>query len=94
TSVGESVADPARYYETNTLGAFNVLQAMRANGVETIIFSSTAAIYGVPTLIPIPEDHPQQPINPYGWSKLFVERMLADHAAAYGMKYAALRYFN
>ena len=77
TSVGESVADPARYYETNTLGAFNVLQAMRANGVETIIFSSTAAIYGVPTLIPIPEDHPQQPINPYGWSKLFVERMLA-----------------
>jgi UDP-arabinose 4-epimerase len=93
-SVGESVADPALHYENNTVGAFNILQAMRANGVDKIIFSSTAATYGVPQIIPIPEDHPQQPINPYGWSKLLVEQMLRDYSAAYGLKFAALRYFN
>jgi UDP-arabinose 4-epimerase len=93
-SVAESVADPALHYRNNSVGAFNILEAMRANGVGKIIFSSTAATYGVPKVVPIPEDHPQQPINPYGWSKLMVERMLADYDAAYGLRYAALRYFN
>jgi UDP-arabinose 4-epimerase len=93
-SVGESVADPALHYRNNTVGAFNLLEAMRGAGVGRIIFSSTAATYGVPKTVPIPEDHPQWPINPYGWSKLMVERMLADYDAAYGLRYAALRYFN
>ena len=93
-SVAESVADPALHYRNNAIGSFNILEAMRANGVGKIIFSSTAATYGAPKTIPIPEDHPQQPINPYGWSKLMVERMLADYDAAYGLRYAALRYFN
>ncbi len=94
TYVGESVEDPALYYRNNALGSFNILEAMRAAGVAKLIFSSTAATYGVPHQTPMPEDHPQQPINPYGWSKLFVERMMADYAAAYGLKFAALRYFN
>jgi UDP-arabinose 4-epimerase len=93
-SVGESVADPAIYYRNNSFGAFNLLEAMRRTGVNKIIFSSTAATYGVPKITPIPENHLQQPINPYGWSKLMVERMLADYDAAYGLRYAALRYFN
>ncbi len=94
TSVGESVADPSLYYRNNSLGAFNLLEAMRAAGVNKLIFSSTAATYGVPHQTPLPEDHAQLPINPYGWSKLFVERMMADYAAAYDLRYAALRYFN
>ncbi len=93
-SVAESVADPARHYGNNSVGAFNILEAMRANEVKTIIFSSTAATYGAPSVVPIPEEHPQTPVNPYGWSKLIVERMLVDYAAAYGLRYAALRYFN
>ena len=93
-SVAESVADPALHYRNNSVGAFNILESMRASGVDKIIFSSTAATYGVPQIVPIPEDHPQWPINPYGWSKLMVERMLSDYASAYGLKYAALRYFN
>jgi len=94
TSVGESVADPSLYYRNNSFGAFNLLEAMRAAAVNKLIFSSTAATYGVPHQTPLPEDHPQLPINPYGWSKLFVERMMADYAAAYDLRYAALRYFN
>jgi UDP-arabinose 4-epimerase len=94
TSVGESVADPATYYRNNSIGTFNILEAMRAGGVDKMIFSSTAATYGVPLETPITEGHVQQPINPYGWSKLFVERMMADYAAAYGLKFASLRYFN
>ncbi len=94
TYVAESMQDPGAYYRNNTLGAFNILEAMRATGSGKIIFSSTAATYGVPHETPMPETHPQQPINPYGWSKLIVERMLADYAAAYGFRYAALRYFN
>jgi UDP-arabinose 4-epimerase len=94
TFVGESVADPARYYANNSIGAFNILEAMRAGGVDKIIFSSTAATFGVPQAAVITEDHIQQPINPYGWSKLFVERMMADYANAYGLKFASLRYFN
>ncbi len=93
-SVAESVADPALHYRNNAVGAFNILEAMRKAGVDKIIFSSTAATYGLPQVVPIPEDHPQWPINPYGWSKLMVERMLADYKAAYGLKFAALRYFN
>jgi len=93
-SVGDSVTDPASYYRNNSIGAFNLLEAMRTTGVDKIIFSSTAATYGVPRMDPIPEDHPQQPINPYGWSKLFVERMLHDYDAAYGLRSVALRYFN
>ena len=93
-SVGESVEDPALHYENNSVGAFNILQAMRANGVDKIIFSSTAATYGVPQVVPISEEHPQLPINPYGWSKLLVEQMLRDYSAAYGLRFAALRYFN
>ena len=94
TYVGESVEDPARYYQNNSTGTWNILQAMREAGCGKIIFSSTAATYGEPQEIPMPETHRQLPINPYGWSKLIVERMLHDYAAAYGMRYAALRYFN
>jgi UDP-arabinose 4-epimerase len=94
TYVGESVEDPGLYYRNNSFGAFNLLEAMRGAGVNKLIFSSTAATYGVPHQTPMPEDHPQLPINPYGWSKLFVERMMADYAAAYDLRYAALRYFN
>lgn len=92
--VGESVTQPADYYRTNTSGTLNMLSAMRANDVPHIVFSSTCATYGVPRYSPIEEGHPQQPINPYGWSKLFVERMLADHELAYGIRHVALRYFN
>jgi UDP-arabinose 4-epimerase len=92
--VGESVERPADYYRTNTAGALNVLDAMRAADVGRIVFSSTCATYGVPQRSPIDETHPQQPINPYGWSKLFTERMLADHDAAHGTRHVALRYFN
>ena len=94
TYVGESVEDPARYYENNSKGTWNILQAMREAGCSRIIFSSTAATYGEPQEIPMPETHQQLPLNPYGWSKLIVERMLHDYADAYGVRYAALRYFN
>ncbi len=94
TSVGESVKDPSFYYRNNSIGAFNILESMRAHGVDKMIFSSTAATYGVPHETPMPETHPQLPINPYGWSKLMVERMMHDYTAAYGLRYAALRYFN
>ena len=92
--VGESVVDPARYYRNNVVGSFHLLEAMRAAGVGRIIFSSTAATYGVPQTATIAEDHPQQPINPYGRTKLVVERMLADYEAAYGLRHVVLRYFN
>jgi len=92
--VGESVTQPGEYYRVNTVGALNVLTAMRAANVGQIVFSSTCATFGVPQRTPIDETHPQRPINPYGWSKLFVEQMLADHDAAYGLRHVALRYFN
>lgn len=92
--VGESVVQPADYYRVNTVGALNVLSAMRTAGVNQIVFSSTCATYGLPLKTPIDEDQTQRPINPYGWSKLFVERMLIDHDAAYGIRHVALRYFN
>jgi UDP-glucose 4-epimerase len=92
--VGESVEKPAVYYENNIGGSLSLLEAMRAAGVAKIVFSSTTATYGEPERIPIPEDTPQLPINPYGFTKLAIERALADYAHAYGFAYAALRYFN
>lgn len=92
--VGESVADPALYYRNNVLGSLSLLEAMRASGVRRIVFSSTTATYGEPEEMPIREDFPQRPINPYGFTKLAIEHALADYAAAYGFGYAALRYFN
>jgi UDP-glucose-4-epimerase GalE len=93
-SVGESVAEPVLYYRNNVLGSLNLLDAMRAAGVGRLVFSSTAAVYGAPVASPIPEDHPLAPINPYGATKLVVERMLADCDAAFGLRHVALRYFN
>jgi UDP-arabinose 4-epimerase len=94
TYVGESVANPAFYFRNNIQGTLNLMEAMRRAGVGRMIVSSTAAVYGEPQTIPIPEDHPKWPINPYGWSKLMVERMMEDFSHAYGLKFAALRYFN
>ena len=92
--VGESVEEPGMYYRNNSLGTLNILDAMRANNVKNIVFSSTCATYGVPVRTPIDEEHPQSPINPYGWSKFIVEKMLADYSVAHDLRYAALRYFN
>ena len=92
--VGESVTDPAKYYQNNVVGTLSLLEAMRSADVRTIVFSSTCATYGIPTKVPIPENHPQAPINPYGFTKLVIEQALADYAHAYGFRYAALRYFN
>jgi UDP-arabinose 4-epimerase len=92
--VGESVGDPAKYYRNNVSGTVTLLDAMRLRGVDRIVFSSTCATYGVPDRTPIVEDATQRPINPYGASKLMVERILADYGVAYGLKSIALRYFN
>lgn len=92
--VGESMSQPEPYYRTNVAGTLNVLQAMREASVERIVFSSSCATYGVPVKLPITEATPQQPINPYGRSKLMVEHMLADYAQAYGIGSVSLRYFN
>lgn len=93
-SVGESVQDPQKYYHNNVIGTWNLLEAMLKHQVKKIVFSSTCATYGEPQYTPIDEKHPQHPINPYGRTKLMVENMFADYAAAYGLKYIALRYFN
>lgn len=92
--VGESLRDPGRYYANNVGGALALLAAMRDHGPGHIVFSSTCATYGIPERVPIGEDAPQVPVNPYGRSKLMVERMLADFGAAHGLRWAALRYFN
>lgn len=92
--VGESVAEPAKYYENNVAQGVNLFNALLAAGVRRVVFSSTCATYGVPQQVPIPETCPQWPVNPYGWSKLFLERILASYDEAYGMKFVALRYFN
>ena len=92
--VGESVANPAKYYANNFIGTFTLLEAMRAASVKTIVFSSTCATYGNPQEIPITEDAFQKPINPYGKSKLMVEMLLKDYAQAYGIKSVIFRYFN
>ena len=93
-AVGESVVDPGKYYRTNVAGSIALLDAMRAHGIDTLVFSSTAAVYGAPQRQPIDESQPRAPVNPYGWSKAMVEQMLADHAVAHGLRWAALRYFN
>jgi UDP-glucose-4-epimerase GalE len=92
--VGESVTDPAKYYRDNVVATFTLLEAMRAAGVNEIVFSSTCATYGNPVRVPIDESHPQTPISPYGRTKLHIEHMLEDFARAYGLRFAALRYFN
>jgi UDP-arabinose 4-epimerase len=92
--VEESVRDPESYYKNNLQGTLTLLGAMLQSGVKRIIFSSTCAIYGEPLEVPIREDHPQNPINPYGRSKLAIEWMLRDYCSAYGLRSVALRYFN
>ncbi len=92
--VGESVTAPGKYYRNNVVGTLTLLEAMIAAGVKQFVFSSTCATYGEPTEIPIPEDHLQNPINPYGMSKLMVEKMLWDFDRAYGLRSVMFRYFN
>ncbi|NJL78025.1 MAG: UDP-glucose 4-epimerase GalE [Richelia sp. RM2_1_2] len=92
--VGESVTDPAKYYRNNVIGTITLLEAMLAASVKKFVFSSTCATYGVPEMVPMPEDHPQNPINPYGATKLMVERILADFNEAYDFRSVRFRYFN
>jgi len=92
--VGESVQDPQRYYENNLACSLTLLAAMRTAGISKIVFSSTCSTYGIPQHVPISEDEPQKPINPYGRAKLAVEWALQDYCRAYGLAAAALRYFN
>ena len=94
TYVGESVADPGKYYRNNVAGTLSLLEAMRDHQIDRLVFSSTAATYGTPDIVPIPEEALKTPINPYGQSKWTAERMIADFAAAHGLCSAALRYFN
>jgi UDP-arabinose 4-epimerase len=94
TYVGESVSDPGKYYRNNVVGSLTLLEATRDHGIGRIVFSSTAAVYGIPDSVPIQENAPQNPINPYGTSKLSVERMLSDFDAAHALRSIALRYFN
>jgi UDP-arabinose 4-epimerase len=94
SAVGESVADPGAYYRNNVAGSLTLLEAMRDHGVDALVFSSTAAVYGAPQQDLMPESHPLLPINPYGASKLMIERMIEDFAAAHGLRFARLRYFN
>ncbi len=94
TDIGESVTDPFKYYRNNVCHTLNLLHAMERNGVKTFIFSSTAAIFGLPQADKITELHPQLPINPYGETKLIVEQILKDADHAYGLNYCSLRYFN
>jgi UDP-arabinose 4-epimerase len=92
--VGESMSQPTKYFRNNTVATLNLLDAMREAGVATIVFSSTCATYGDPVRVPIDETHPQAPVNPYGESKLMVEKILRWYGSAYGLKWIALRYFN
>jgi UDP-arabinose 4-epimerase len=92
--VGESMTDPSRYYRNNVAGTINLLEVMRKHGVRQLVFSSTCSTYGIPDTVPISELHPQNPINPYGSSKLMVERILRDYDGSYGLQSISLRYFN
>ncbi len=92
--VGESVTDPAKYYRNNVVNTINLLDIMREFNVPHFIFSSTCSTYGIPQRIPITEDHPQSPVNPYGWSKFIIEQILKDYERAYGIRHVNLRYFN
>lgn len=92
--VVESMADPVLYHHNNVVGVLNLLDSMRRCGNKRLVFSSTAATYGIPLKRRIEEDHPTGPINTYGWGKLFAERMIQDHCRAYGLRATVLRYFN
>ncbi|MBZ9711112.1 UDP-glucose 4-epimerase GalE [Mesorhizobium sp. ESP7-2] len=92
--VGESVENPAKYYRNNVAGTQSLLEACRLTGTRNVVFSSSCATYGIPGNLPIQEREVQQPINPYGRTKLIAEHMLADYSAAYGLRFVALRYFN
>ncbi len=92
--VGESVAEPAKYFENNVEQGVALMGGLVKAGVKRVVFSSTCATYGEPEQVPIPESCPQWPVNPYGWSKLIMERLLASYDVAYGLKFVALRYFN
>ena len=94
SQVGESVAAPRRYFQGNTVATLSLLESVLDAGVPAFVLSSTAAVYGIPERTPIPETHPTRPINPYGETKLSIERCLAAYHQAYGLRYAALRYFN
>ncbi len=94
SQVAQSVKDPKEYYENNVIGTINLLSSMVENNVLRIIFSSTAATYGEPKYVPIDENHPQSPINPYGRTKLMIENIMDDYDKAYGLKSIRLRYFN
>jgi len=94
SQVGESVKDPQKYYLNNVMGTLNLLKLMLKHKVKKIVFSSTAATYGEPQYIPIDENHPQNPINPYGWTKLMIEKIMDDYDKAYDLKSVRLRYFN
>ena len=92
--VGESAQHPGKYYRNNVAGTLTLLEAMRDHNVDKMIFSSTCAIYGIPEVVPIAEDHSQRPTNPYGMSKLMIEQILQDFDHAYGLRSISLRYFN
>jgi len=92
--VGESVQQPQKYFQNNVRQTLDLLDVLLEHNVKQIVFSSTCATYGEPQYTPIDEQHPQQPTNPYGWSKLMIERVLEAYSAAYGLRYVALRYFN
>jgi UDP-arabinose 4-epimerase len=92
--VGESVREPSLYYRNNVVGSLNVLDVCRAAGVATLIFASSCSVYGVPRHLPVSEDTAVDPLSPYGASKLMLERVLREYEAAYGLRYASLRYFN
>lgn len=94
TYVGESVTDPGKYYRNNVAGTLSLLEAIRDAGIGRLVFSSTAAAYGTPKIVPIQEDAPKNPINPYGQSKLIAENMIADFSAAHMIRAVRLRYFN
>ncbi|MGC2310825.1 MAG: UDP-glucose 4-epimerase GalE [Candidatus Babeliaceae bacterium] len=92
--VGESVKNPALYYENNVIKTFQLLEQMRAHAIQTLIFSSSCAVYGIPHFLPLTEQHACKPISPYGNTKYMIELLLADYARAYDLRYIALRYFN
>lgn len=92
--VGESVTDPKKYFANNVVQTISLLDTLIEHGIKKFVFSSTCATYGEPQYVPIDEAHPQQPTNPYGWSKFMVEQVMRSYDAAYGLRFAALRYFN
>ncbi len=92
--VGESVGNPLHYYRNNVSSTISLLEAIRDSGAPPLVFSSSCATYGTPTVVPIPASHPQSPINPYGWSKYMGERVILDSCHAHGLRSGILRYFN